>query len=141
MSSSREEKLLIAVSRLRNLMHRELENVFRKYELTITQFSVLEVIKHKGPKSVGEIQEYVLGTSGNIPLVIKNLERDDLVLRIKPESDRRISIITLTKKGKQIVDEAYEEQKLMLKDLLKDIDENKIEVLTEKLFEVFNNLR
>ncbi|WP_156299060.1 MarR family winged helix-turn-helix transcriptional regulator [Streptobacillus canis] len=139
--STREEKLLIAVSRLRNLMHRELEVVFRMYGLTTTQFSVLEVLKHKGSKSVGEIQKLVLGTNGNIPLVIKNLERDELIIREKPENDKRISIISLSPKGKEIVQVVYLQQKEKLEDLFSNFSDEELKTLTDKIFDVYNRLR
>lgn len=138
--STIDEKLLIAISRIRNLLFRDLEIIFRENSLTGTQFAVLEVLMNKGSLSVGEIQKYVLGTSGNIPLVVKNLERDDLVFREKFQNDARVTIISLTENGKNLIEKVYPLQRDRLKTLFEGIDnENKNSVLKE-LFNIYNSL-
>lgn len=135
--STSEEKLLIAVSRLRNLLFRDLESIFRCEGLTMTQFSVLEVLYHKGSLSVGEIQSRILGTNGNIPLVIKNLERDGLVHRCKAEEDARISIISLTEEGKQKIAFVYPLQQERLMELFEDIPKEKQKETASQLLELY----
>ena len=71
--------------------------------LTHTQFAVLESLWHLGPMSQTELGAKLLRTSGNIVKVIDNLERDELVKRIKNKQDRRAYIIVLTEKGEQLI--------------------------------------
>lgn len=135
--STIEEKLIIGISRLRNILFRDLENIFRQNNLTITQFSVLEVLYHKGSLSVGEIQRLVLGTNGNIPLVIKNLEKEALVSKNKSETDSRVSIIKLTEKGYKVISEVYPKQQERLSELLKNINSDDKQDLTQKLLKAY----
>lgn len=137
----KEEKLLILISRVRNIIFRELEKVFRKNGLTMTQFAILEVLLHKGPKCVGEIQELILGTNGNVPLVIKNLERDGKIKRVKDEKDGRISIIHLTKSGEECINKVYLEEQKKLKKILKDVSIEKIDKITTDLFDIYEKIR
>lgn len=133
-----EEKFLIALSRLRNYLFRDLENLLRNHSLTTTQFAVLEVLYQKGDLCVKEIQERVLGTNGNIPLVIKNLERNGLVFRKKKSDDARFSIIKLTAAGQAKMQTAYPEQQQRLQDLLKNYEAKRLADLTRNLFSLFN---
>lgn len=135
--STQEEKLLIAVSRLRNLLFRDLDTVFAKYHLTSTQFAVLEVLYSKGELCVGDIQRLILGTSGNVPLVIKNLEKDGLVLRKKSEQDGRISNIRLSEKGLEIIQKAYPEQQERLTELFKNVDSRVKKDLTKDILQIY----
>lgn len=138
--STIEERFLISVSRIRNLLFRNQDIIFRKNELTISQFEVLEVLLHKGGLCVKEIQEKVLGTNGNIPIVIKNLEKKGLVSRKKGENDARYSIIELTDEGKKITERVYNEQRDHLKNFLSGIDKELLNNLNKELFYILKNL-
>ena len=75
----------------------------REHELTISQFGVLEALFHLGPMQVGELGGKILKSSGNMTLVIDNLERHGLVRRARREDDRRRIDVHLTEKGEALV--------------------------------------
>ena len=71
--------------------------------LTISQFGVLEALYHIGPMSQKDIGQRILRSSGNITMVIDNLEKRRLVRRIRDERDRRSFIVHLTEAGKKLI--------------------------------------
>jgi MarR family transcriptional regulator, 2-MHQ and catechol-resistance regulon repressor len=71
--------------------------------LTQSQFGVLEALYHLGPLCPGEISTKVLKSTGNITLVIDNLEKYGLVKREPHPQDRRSLIVSLTAKGKELI--------------------------------------
>jgi MarR family 2-MHQ and catechol resistance regulon transcriptional repressor len=71
--------------------------------LSVSQFGVLEAIYHLGPLSQSEIAKKVLKSTGNITLVIDNLEKRDLVKRERQEEDRRYYAVRLTTKGRKLI--------------------------------------
>jgi MarR family 2-MHQ and catechol resistance regulon transcriptional repressor len=75
----------------------------RDYKLTVSQFGVLEVIYHLGPMQTGELGHKILKSSGNMTLVIDNLEKRGLVQREQREDDRRCIDIHLTAEGEKLV--------------------------------------
>ena len=52
----------------------------------------------------------ILTTSGNITVVIKNLEKDGLVTRKTSEEDRRVGIISITEEGKKLIQLVFPDQ-------------------------------
>lgn len=74
-------------------------------ELSPTQFGVLEALYHLGTMSQGEISAKVLKSSGNITLVIDNLEKPGLVRRMRDEHDRRMVQVVLTQQGRELIEE------------------------------------
>lgn len=138
--SSTEEKLLISISRLRNLLFRDLDLIFSSNGLTTTQFAVLEVLYHKGSLCVGEIQQFILGTNGNVPLVIKNLEKEGLVSRKKSETDARRSMIDLTEKGYSLIEKVYPLQKQRLSELFQNVSSQDQRDLTKKLLQMYRSV-
>ncbi len=132
-----EESLFVALTRLSNVIMRDTESFLRTYGLTGTQFGVLEALYHKGDLSVGQIQDFVLGTCGNIPLVIKNLERDKKVQRSKCREDARISIISLTQSGRELMDEVYPRHRERLVVLLQGIGADRKKRMTDDLITLY----
>lgn len=77
-----------------------------EFDLTESQFSVLDALFHLGPMKHKEIGKKILKSGGNITMVINNLERRELVQRKRGEKDKRQFIIHLTSKGKNKIQEA-----------------------------------
>jgi MarR family 2-MHQ and catechol resistance regulon transcriptional repressor len=75
--------------------------------LTVSQFAVLEALYHLGPLSQREIGKKILRSSGNITMVIDNLEKSGLVRRERFEADRRFYIVHLTDKGYDLINELF----------------------------------
>jgi MarR family transcriptional regulator, 2-MHQ and catechol-resistance regulon repressor len=71
--------------------------------LTSTQFGVLETLYHLGPLCQGELSEKLLKSSGNVTLVLDNLEKQGWIERIRQSDDRRKIMIHLTPAGKDLI--------------------------------------
>lgn len=71
--------------------------------LSASQFAVLEALYHLGPLSQGQVSTKVLKSTGNITLVLNNLEKQGLVLRERSNADRRSIIIHITEAGREMV--------------------------------------
>ncbi len=91
--------LMRASDKVASLAHRDLSSV----KLSVSQFGVLEVLYHKGPMCQKKIAEKILKSTGNITMVIDNLEKRGLVLRVRNEADRRFFTIRLTPDGEEII--------------------------------------
>ena len=90
-------KLMRAAESITTRAHRHLSSA----GLTVSQFGVLEAIYHLGPLSQKELGRKILRSSGNITMVIDNLEKRRLVRRERDTSDRRIFIVHLTDEGQK----------------------------------------
>ncbi|WP_407571160.1 MarR family winged helix-turn-helix transcriptional regulator [Deinococcus altitudinis] len=74
------------------------------HTLTISQFGVLEALHHLGPLSQRQLADKILRSSGNLTMVIDNLERDGLVGRERDLKDRRVMTVSLTPRGQELID-------------------------------------
>lgn len=101
--------LIIALSRALQHIHRESELLFYQNGLTMAQFMVLEALCHKGDLTIKEIIHAVLSSSGNITVVIRNLEQRGLVLRLENPRDKRSFLIRITDAGKDMMLPLYEQ--------------------------------
>jgi MarR family 2-MHQ and catechol resistance regulon transcriptional repressor len=73
-------------------------------DLTPSQFAVLEVLYHLGSLCQGEISAKILKSSGNMTMVIDNLEKRGFVRRLRDTEDRRQVRIELTDAGREKIE-------------------------------------
>src|SRR3954468_9280752 len=70
-----------------------------KNKISITEFSVLEVLYLKGKQTIQQIGHSILIFSGSMTYVIDKLEEKGLLKRNACPDDRRAIHVTLTDKG------------------------------------------
>ena len=72
-------------------------------DLTPSQFGILETLYHLGPLCQGEVSSKLLKSTGNVTLVLDNLEKRGLVRRVRDTGDRRMVKIYLTPEGEEMI--------------------------------------
>ena len=75
--------------------------------LGLSDFGVLEVLLHKGPLPVNTIGPMVDLTPGSISIAVDRLVAKGLVSRVESAEDRRVRIVALTPRGKDLIVEAF----------------------------------
>lgn len=92
-------KLVRAAESVTSRIHRHLSGV----NLTISQFGILEALFHLGPLSQVDLAKKILKSSGNVTMVIDNLEKRALVSRERVREDRRYFRIHLSAAGRKLM--------------------------------------
>jgi MarR family transcriptional regulator, 2-MHQ and catechol-resistance regulon repressor len=75
--------------------------------LGLSDFGVLEALLHKGPLPVNTIGPIVDLTPGSISIAVDRLFAKGLVTRVESTEDRRVRIIALTPRGKDLIVPAF----------------------------------
>lgn len=75
--------------------------------LTPPQFGVLETIHHLGPLCQRELGRKLLRSGGNITVVVTNLEKRGLVRRERLAADRRMILVHLTERGRELIGQLF----------------------------------
>lgn len=76
-------------------------------DLTPSQFGVLETLYHLGPMCQGVISGKLLKSTGNMTMVLDNLEKHGLVRRVRENTDRRMVTIHLTPAGEELIQRIF----------------------------------
>lgn len=100
-------KTLIVLSRASQKVRKKEQRTIKEGGLTVSQFAVLEMLYHKGDLKICEILEKALATGGNMTVVIDNLAKEDLVRRCVDPKDRRVNLISITEKGRQLIGDIF----------------------------------
>lgn len=99
--------LVIALSRVNQQINQRTRETITKEGITMGQFGVLEALYHKGDLTINEIIDKVLSTSGNMTVVINNLEKSLLIEKAMNKEDHRSAIIKITDKGKKLIEKIF----------------------------------
>jgi len=115
-------------------------DTIRKYNLTSMQFGVMEVLYSKGDLRISDLIDKMLSTSGNMTVVIKNMERDGYINRMSDPADKRSSIISLTDKGRSLIEKILPEHFRHLSDIFSVLTEDDQKELI-RILNKFKNLK
>jgi MarR family transcriptional regulator, 2-MHQ and catechol-resistance regulon repressor len=96
-------KLWVVLARSFNAVSSRLNEDIARHELTPTEFAILEVLYHKGPLLLGEVQRKILVTSGGITYLVDRLVEKGLVKREECPEDRRARYAVLTPAGTALI--------------------------------------
>ena len=126
-----ERDLVTGVIQLANLFIRRLGPVFEKAKITPQQWTVLLALAGEtGPVTLVALARRLMVTKQNMTGMIARLEQLALAERQGDPNDLRSSRVTLTRRGKTLVDKlrpAYED---WIRVLAKEIGERDLQALT-----------
>src|SRR3977135_1181996 len=89
--------------------------------LGLSDFGVLEILLHKGPLPVNTIGPIVDLTPGWFSIAVARLFGKGLVSRVESAEDRRVRIVSLTARGKALIDSAFRKHSGQMKRVLSEL--------------------
>ncbi len=86
-----------------------------------SDFRVLEVLLHKGPLPVNTLGPTVNLTPGSISIAVDRLHRKGLVSRTESADDRRVRIVELTRKGRDLIVPVFQKHSATMKEVFSEL--------------------
>src|SRR6266542_4637874 len=104
--------------------------------LGLSEFAILEVLLHKGPLPVNTIGPIVDLTPGSISIAVDRLFAKGLVSRVESAEDRRVRIIALTPRGKDLIVPAFKEHSGQMRRVFSELSQEELRTLEMALKKV-----
>jgi MarR family 2-MHQ and catechol resistance regulon transcriptional repressor len=126
----------VKLLRASETVHQEAMRPLLHENLTASQFAVLEALFHIGPMCLTDLARKILKTSGNLTMVVGNLEKRGLVVREQSPDDRRYFNVAITAEGKKLIGRVFPphlDKILELMDRLNDQEQEMLARLCLKL--------
>lgn len=102
-------KAMIVFRKAQRTIDHQVANSFKNNGITPTQFSVLDVLYSKGEMKICHLISKILATSGNMTVVLRNMEKNGWIYRKVDPDDRRASLIGLTTEGEELIKQTLPE--------------------------------
>src|ERR1700757_4842006 len=104
--------------------------------LGLSDFGVLELLLNKGPLPVNTIGPIVDLTPGSISVAVDRLFAKGLVTRVESTEDRRVRIVALTPRGKDLIVSAFRKHSGQMKKVFSELSSEELRGLEVKLKKV-----
>ena len=104
--------------------------------LGLSDFGVLEVLLHKGPLPVNMIGPIVDLTPGSISTAVDRLFAKGLVSRVESTQDRRVRIVALSARGKDLIASAFRKHSGQMRKVFSELSPDELRGLEAALKKV-----
>jgi len=132
--NGRQERALgayVKLLRASETVQSEATRSLAEEDITPSQFAVLEALYHVGPMCLSVLADKILKSSGNLTMVVGNLEKRGLVTRQQSRDDRRFVSAAITDKGKKLIARVFPEHADRIAELMSRLTPREQETLAE----------
>ena len=129
-------RLWVVLARAFNAVSQHASEDIERHAITSTEFAILEVLYHKGPLLLGEVQRKILVTSGGITYLVDRLVEKGLVKRQDCPEDRRARYAVLTPAGQSLIKRIFPDHAARIEQALSGLttsEQREATVLLRKL--------
>lgn len=103
-------------------------------DTTLPRFDILaQLERHVGPMSMGELSKRLMVSNGNVTGLIDRLAGEGLVDRKPSPNDRRVQMVSLTKKGAKSFSDIAENHRTWVGEMMADLSPDEMKGLYELL--------
>jgi DNA-binding MarR family transcriptional regulator len=121
-------RLRLAVARMQRLLRSQ-----EMGGLSLTEASCLAIIGRRGPMPLNEIAASEHLSAPTVTKTIVRMEEAGLIDRLTDPTDRRVSLVTLSKKGSALVDQIRSRRNAFLLLRLQDLSPADLEAIEQAL--------
>ncbi|MCC2663077.1 MAG: MarR family transcriptional regulator [Geminicoccaceae bacterium] len=136
--SKRRLRLWLRLYAATSVIEREMRRFLRaRFATTLPRFDLMAALE-RAPDglTMGELSRRLMVSGGNVTSIVAGLERDGLVRRRSPASDRRTSYIALTAPGRSAFAAMARAHERWIDQLLAEVPDDEVEILTDRLAEL-----
>lgn len=124
-------KVLISIHKMESFLRTAENTVLKKYQITPMQLGVLDTLSQKGELMIQTLIDEMASTSGNMTVVIRNLDKAGYIYRKSDPSDKRRCVIGLTESGRIKLEEIMPEHMRNVADVLETMPDERKRMLIE----------
>jgi DNA-binding MarR family transcriptional regulator len=136
--SKRRLRLWLRLYAATSVIEREMRRFLRAgFATTLPRFDLMAALE-RAPDglTMGELSRRLMVSGGNVTSIVTGLERDGLVERRSPPSDRRTSYVALSGQGRAAFEAMARAHERWIDGLLADVPDDDVDALTDLLAEL-----
>lgn len=115
--------------------------ILNSYTITPPQFIALQWLFEHGDMTIGDLSNKMFLAFSTTTDLVDRMEKNDLVVRIREEQDRRVVRIKLLKEGERIIEEVIKKRQDYLEAVLEDFSEDEVEQFSALLEKMHINMK
>ena len=138
-----KSKLIYSVGLLWGKINSTLDDVLSEFNLNVSKFNILMIIKHVGGYDgiqQNEISKRLLVTASNITKLLDKLEKEGMITRNSKKDDKRVKLIRITDYASKLLDNAWIKYSEKIELLTTNFSEKEATKQKDKIVEWLTNI-
>jgi DNA-binding MarR family transcriptional regulator len=133
--SSLQQEVLLNIARTAAVLGHRMEQHFRQFGLTATQYNVLRIVLGAGPEGISQcdIAGRLVAETPDVPRLLKRTETAGLIRRSASPSDKRVLRVHLTPSGSRLLQQIGARVETMTGDFFPNLSRTQLRALNELL--------
>lgn len=123
-----------------DVMQGRIKKEITPFGLNYNEYEILKYIYHNGDQPIQKIGEEIRVTSGSMTYLIDKLEKNSHIVRIPCTSDGRVMYASLTKEGKELMDQVMPKCSYRINHVIEEFEEEDINRTIQILDRIKNRL-
>jgi len=115
--------------------------ILNSYTITPPQFIALQWLFEHGDMTIGDLSNKMFLAFSTTTDLVDRMEKNELVVRIREEQDRRVVRIKLLKEGERIIEEVIKKRQDYLQNVLTEFSEEEVEQFSFLLEKLHTNMK
>jgi DNA-binding MarR family transcriptional regulator len=115
--------------------------ILSSYTITPPQFVALQWLFEHGDMTIGDLSNKMYLAFSTTTDLVDRMEKNNLVMRIREEQDRRVVRIKLLDEGERIIEEVIQKRQEYLQTVLVDFSEPEVEQFSFLLEKLHTNMK
>ena len=121
-----------------NWVTERMKAIFDKYDITLQQFNILRILRGAGePLSTLQIRQRMLDKMSDTSRIVDRMVKKGLTKKVVCKSDKRLVDVTISDKGRKLL-EKMDECQAEMDGILKNISEDEAKTLNTLLDKIRN---
>jgi len=133
--ASLQQEVLLNIARTAAVLGHRMEQQFRPFGLTATQYNVLRIIAGAGSEGISQcdIAGRLVAETPDVPRLLKRTETAGLIRRSANPADKRVLRVHLTSAGSRLLQQIGAEVDTMTGDFFPNLSKTQLRALNELL--------
>lgn len=115
--------------------------ILNSYTITPPQFIALQWLFEHGDMTIGDLSNKMYLAFSTTTDLVDRMEKNELVMRVREEQDRRVVRIKLLKEGERIIEEVIKKRQDYLQNVLTDFTQPEVEQFSFLLEKLHTNMK
>ena len=115
--------------------------ILNSYTITPPQFVALQWLFEHGDMTIGDLSNKMFLAFSTTTDLVDRMEKNELVVRIREEQDRRVVRIKLLKEGERVIEEVIQKRQEYLKTVLANFTEEEAVQFASLLEKLHTNMK
>lgn len=116
-----------------NMVMKLADEQLRKSKLSVARYTILRILEDGEPQPLSYLSDKHFCEAGNITRLVAKMEEDGLLQRRLDQQDRRITRVSITDLGKELLKSVSPEHREFIRELMSEFSAEELATLSDLL--------